>query len=103
MPTTVDKSIPEVNKLLEKQLENGITIYARDNAFSKAFRKVISKYKDIFENKGQTVNIPEDQYMEINLKSDMTLKPAKVYPANKRDRKVINQTHNKLYASKRFS
>ena len=41
--------------------------------------------------------------MEINLKSNTIPKPAKVYPAGKRDRKVINQTYNKLHVSGRFS
>ena len=97
------QAVPEVDKLLEKQLENGVTIYGRDDASARAFRKVISTYKDIFEDKGQTVDIPEDQHMEINLKPGATPKPAKVYPAGKRDREVIDKTHDKLQASGRFS
>ena len=102
-PLSANKSILEVNNLLKKQLENGITIYVRDDTSLKAFRKVINKYRDIFKDKRQIVDIPEDQYMEINLKSNAIPKPAKVYPAGKRNRKIINQTYNKLYVFRRFS
>ena len=57
-----------------------------------------NKFTDVFEDRGDTVNVPRDQWMSVVLKSDAVPDPHKVYPVGPKDREVIDEVHDQLHA-----
>lgn len=84
-----------VDPNLEHVLPNGVTVYGDDEAF-RAFSSVVTEYEDVFTDSGNTIDIPEDQWMPIPLKPNVTVKPSKVYPLGHKDREVVDATFDKL-------
>ena len=87
-----------IDPRLEHVMPNGVTVYGRSPEAAMQLSATIEDYKDLFVDKGETVDIPEDQWMPIPLKPGATSKPARVYPVGQKDRDVIDATHDKLHA-----
>ena len=87
--TTIDPN-------LEHLLPNGVTIYARNTEAARALSQVALEFEDVFIDTGNTIDIPEEQWMPIPLKSDAKAKPSKVYPLGQKDREVVDATFDKL-------
>lgn len=85
-----------IDPLLENVMANGVTIYGRPDA-AQPLVDLIQAHQDLFIDQGQTVDIPEPEWMPIPLKPGATSKPAKVYPVGHRDREVIDATFDKLH------
>ena len=43
------------------------------------------------------MNISKKEWMLIFLKSDVIIKPSRVYPVSQKNKNVINETFNKLH------
>ena len=59
---------------------------------------IIDEYQNMFIDQKITINISENQWMFINLKSNVMIKPFKIYSLDQKDRKIVNITFNKLHA-----
>ena len=89
MAVTIDPS-------LEHIMPNGVTIYGKPEA-AEPLARLLNEHQDLFIDQGQTVDIPEEEWMPIPLKPDATFKPAKVYPVGQKDKEVIDATFDKLH------
>ena len=98
-PSTCVKPVADatIDPLLEHVMPNGVTIYGKPHA-AEPLSDVIDEFSDLFVDKGETVDIPEDQWMPIPLKPNAKSKPARVYPVGQRDKDVIDDTFDKLQA-----
>lgn len=85
-----------IDPSLEYVMPNGVTIYGKPDA-AQPLADLIQAHQDLFVDQGQTVDIPEEEWMPIPLKPGATSKPAKVYPVGHRDREVIDATFDKLH------
>lgn len=116
-PSTNNESIgtlrkPSANKVLdasvtidpclEHVMPNGVTIYGKPEA-ADAFAELLDEHQDLFIDKGQTVDIPEEEWMPIPLKPGVTSKPAKVYPVGQKDKEVIDATFDKMHDQGKMS
>ena len=81
----------------EHQLPNGVTVYG-DNSSASTLANLVSSFEDVFTDTGRTVDIPEDYWMPIKLKSGAQPKASKVYPLGQKDRQVVDETFDKLHA-----
>lgn len=86
--------IPQIDPALEHVLLNGITVYGNDIS---GIASLVDSYKDVFIDAGTTVDVPEDEWMPVNLKPGAVPKPNKVYPLGAKDRAVIDATFDKLH------
>ena len=86
-----------IDPSLERVMDNGVTIYERTEQAAGVLNHILDHFQDLFIDKGETVDIPEDQWMPIPLKPDATSKPARVYPVGQKDRDVIDATFGKLH------
>ena len=97
LPPPVTSSTSAIDPKLEHVCPNGVTIYGQQEA-ADAIAALVDEYQDLFIDKGTTVDIPEEEWMPINLKPGAEAKPAKVYPLGQRDREVVDRTFDKLHA-----
>ena len=86
--TTIDPN-------LEHVLPNGVTVYG-DEIASNTLSAIVAEFGDVFTDSGNTIDLPEDQWMPIPLKAGATAKPSKVYPLGHKDREVVDATFDKL-------
>jgi hypothetical protein len=90
----------------EKRYEDGITIYGEDKA-QQQLRHAIDKFSNIWKDDGSPANIPEEDWMQIPLIEnwEKVYKPAanKVYPLGPKDRKVLDDTFDKLHEQGRMA
>lgn len=91
-PTTLT---PFESKPAEIVIDNGITIYGSSLAVDQIKNAAMSY--DIWTDRGTTVDVPEDNWMPITLKDNVIIKPAKVYPLGPQDKKIVDDTLNKLH------
>ena len=91
----------------ETKLPNGITIHGSDD--SEAVRRqaqVCNEFPSIFQDNGTFVDLPEEEWMKIDLKpgwEDQLKKGARVYPQGNEARAVIDETFDELYAKNHMS
>lgn len=95
-PPTASQATTTIDPSLENVLPNGVTVYGKPYA-AQPLADLIQAHQDLFVDQGQTVDIPEEEWMPIPLKPGATSKPAKVYPVGHRDREVIDATFDKLH------
>src|SRR5437762_11984550 len=80
----------------ESILNNGITVYGDDNT-RKQLAEVALAYPELWEDNAETVDIPEDQYLIIPLKSDSKIEAAKVYSLGLKDKAFVDKEFDKLH------
>ena len=85
-----------IDPCLEHIIPNSVTIYRKPKA-ADSLAQLLNEHQDLFQNQGQTVDIPEEEWMPIPLKPNTTSKPSKVYPVGQKDKEVIDTTFDKLY------
>ena len=85
-----------IDPQLEHAMSNGVTIYGKPEA-AEPLAQLLDEHQDLFIDQGQTVDIPEEEWMPIPLKPDATSKPARVYPVGQKDKEVIDATFDKLH------
>ena len=85
-----------IDPLLEHVMPNGVTIYGKPDA-AEPLAQLLDEHQDLFIDQGQTVDIPEEEWMPIPLKPDATSRPARVYPVGQKDKEVIDNTFGKLH------
>lgn len=85
-----------IDPYLENVMPNGVTVYGKPEA-AEPLAQLLDDYQDLFIDQGQTVDIPEEEWMPIPLKPGATSKPAKVYPVGQKDKEVIDATFDKLH------
>lgn len=100
--STIDESIssmfiPQIDTNLEHVCPNGVIVYGQPE-IAGAISALAAEYQDLFVDKGTIVDIPEQEWMPVNLKPNAVAKPAKVYPLGQRDREVVDSTFDKLHA-----
>ena len=78
----------------ETTLPNGVRIYGDITAL-KALKEVVDEF-DIWTDRGETVDIPEDQHMPIDLLPEIKYQPARIYPLSTKDREVVDAALDKL-------
>ena len=85
-----------INPALEHVMAGGITVYGK---LQDAVRiaTVAEEFPSIWIDRGQTVDIPEAEWMPIQLKEGADPKPSRVYPLGEKDRKVVDDTFHKLH------
>ena len=93
---TAITGIPQIDLALEYVCPNGVTIYGSPEA-ANPLAALVEEYQDLFVDKGTTLDIPEEEWMPINLKADAVAKPAKVYPLGHKDREVVDKTFDNLH------
>lgn len=86
-----------IDPSLENVLPNGVTVYGKPEA-AEPLARLLDEHQDLFVDQGQTVDIPEEEWMPIPIKPDAVTKPAKVYPVGQKDKQVIDDTFDKLHA-----
>ena len=91
-----------IDPTLEHVLPNGVTIYGKPSA-AEPLAQLIEEHEDLFIDQGQTVDIPENEWMPIPLKPGATSRPARVYPVGQKDREVIDATFDKLHDQGKMS
>ena len=95
---TVQQPLPAtIDPQLETVLPSGITVYGSPDVATQ-LAAVADEFPTIWNDQGTTVDIPEEQWMPINLKPDASVKPARVYPVSAKDREVIDKTFDKMHA-----
>ena len=96
-PSIISGSATRTDPLKEHPLLNGVTVYG-DHDAATALADLVSDFKDMFTDLGKTVDVPEEQWMPIRLKAGAQPKASRVYPLGQKDRQVVDETFNKLYA-----
>ena len=95
-----------VDPNLETKLPNGITIYGDDNQV-KAIKEVLCRYPRIWEDNGNLVDVPEENWLTIPLTSDWRESKfkinQKVYPLSEDARKVVDDVFDKMHAQGKMS
>lgn len=94
--TVAESTYTQIDPNLEHVMPNGITVYGTPEVASQ-IASVAEEFPEIWQDQGTTVNIPEEEWMPIPLKSDATAKPSRVYPVSQKDKDVIDETFNKMH------
>ena len=103
VPSVSSSSVSSsVDPNLERVLPSGITVYGAPDT-ADALTQVLEQYEDVFTDSGTTVDIPESDWMPINLKPGADPKPARVYPLSQKDRDVVDDTFNKMHEQGKMS
>lgn len=95
-PASATSTTVGIDPALEHVMPNGVTIYGTPDVAA-AIAAVANDYPEIWTDQGTTVDIPEEEWMPIPLKSDAAPQPSRVYPVSQRDKDVINTTFDKLH------
>lgn len=86
---------------LETRLENGITVYREADAVAK-FCATCDWYPELWKDKGATVRIPKTEHMTVPLiegwEKHMNSLSTKPYPLSSKDKKVVDDTFDKLHS-----
>ena len=84
----------------ERKMENGVTIYGDQEDYVD-FRALVEDFRDLFNDNGGVVDVPEEEWMEIPLIENWRdiYKPnqAKVYSLGTKDRQVVDKLFDKLH------
>ena len=89
-------SVPQIDPSLEHVMPTGITVYGTPEVASQ-IASVADEFPEIWKDQGATIDIPEEEWMPIPLKPNVTSKPSRVYPVSQKDRDVIDETFDKLH------
>ncbi len=95
--STPSTEVPRIDPNLEHGLFNGVTAYGTTSVVNQLDALVRTYQADVFVDSGTTVDVPEDEWMPINLKPDAKPKPGRVYPLGSRDRDVLDKTFDELH------
>ena len=96
-PVATSTATSDIDPLLESVLSNDITVYGPPANAAK-LAAVADEFPQIWGDQGTTVDVPEDEWMPINLKPEAeSLKPARVYPVGHKERAVIDVTFDKMH------
>jgi hypothetical protein len=99
-----DYSITHEDTDKKRVLGNGITVFDDGSGIADILAHELLKY-DVWRDKG-FADVPEDQWMSIPMKEEwekIVDQSGKVYSASARDRKLIDEVHDKLHAQGRMS
>ena len=97
-------AIRQPSAALETVLPNGVTIYGEPNVVAQ-LAAVVEEFADIWEDKGGSVDLPQEDWIRIPLRSDWETKITgrpKVYPLGIRDRAIVDEVFDKLQAQGRL-
>ena len=86
-------------------LPSGVTIHDSGSEAIDAFSKIVNEFPTIWKDTG-FAELPEENWMRIPLRSDWESKvsgKAKIYPLGAKDRKIVDDTFDKLHALDRMS
>lgn len=93
-------------KSMESKGAFGVTIYG-DRETAMRFDSLVREFPRLFTDDGKFANIPEVDWMPIELVSDWNASGSKlahkVYPLGVKDREVVDTTYNKLHEQSRMS
>jgi hypothetical protein len=92
-----------LTRQLEVWADNGVRIYARNPAFAKRLKKLVSDFPAVWFNKG-LVNIPEAEMMRFPLVEgwqNQTI-AQRQYPLSTRDREVLDHLFGELHDQDRM-
>ena len=83
---------------METTLTNGITVYGTPGVRAQ-LTNVVMRFPSLWEDKGTTVDVPEDEFMTIPLVEGWENEPmsTKMYPLGAPDRKVVDEAFDKLH------
>ncbi len=90
-------SAEEMNEKSEQNFFFEITVYENDVERQK-FDKIINEFSDIWKD-ARFINVSKEQWMRLSLKKDWQNKmisKIKIYSSNTKNRKIINDTFNRL-------
>ena len=93
---SVATGISQIDSALKHICFNGVTVYDSSKTVN-FIAALIKEYQNLFVDKDTTINISKKKWMFINLKSGAVAKSAKIYPLDYKNRKVVNQTFDKLH------
>ena len=85
-----------IDPLLKTQLFNDITVYGSSEIAAR-LTVVAKEFLTIWNDQGITVDISKNQWMLIDLKSDVSIKSAKIYSVGFKKRKVIDNIFDKMH------
>ena len=89
---------------LETQMPNGVTIYGKPDVVPE-LAAVVAEFSEIWNDKGGSVDLPQEDWMRIPLHADweskITGKP-KVYPLGIKDRAIVDEVFDKLQTQGRL-
>lgn len=86
---------------IETILPNGITIYGTPEA-TESIRRVTDQYPTLWTDDGQTIDVPPERWMPIDLKPDAKVSAARVYPLGPKEKALVDQEFDKLHAQGRM-
>ena len=89
-------TMPFIDPKLEHTMTNGITVYGSHEVTFK-IASVMNEFPEIWTDQGTTVNISESKWMPIPLKSNSSSKSARMYLVSEKNRKVIDETFDKMH------
>lgn len=97
-------SVPSVaiDPNLEHVLPNGATVYGSPTAANR-LAEVIDQYQDVFVDSGTTVDLPEQEWMPINLKPGAEVKPSRVYPLSQKDKDEVDKVFDQMQTQGKMS
>ena len=75
---------------------NEVIIYNQSIAVA-IIHFIVDEYQNLFIDQKTTIDISKNQWMFINLKSDVTIKSFKIYSLDQKDKKIVDITFDKLH------
>lgn len=104
MRDTLVTAALQIDQSNEHRLPNEITLYGEDVGTVKKLKQVVDEFPRLWQDNGNVVDIPEEEWMEIPLVDDWRerYKPgqARVYSVGHVDREIINKAFDKLQMQK---
>ena len=105
MPFTASLSSSTANHP-EVQLENGVTVYGETEAV-RQLTGLVEEFQDVWEDKGDLVDIPETEWMDIPLVENWQelykAGQARVYPVARPDRELIDKEFDQMQEQGKLS
>ena len=90
----------------ETQLPNGITIYGKEE-YVEIMRKIAEENPRIWEDTGDTIDLPEDEWLQVPITTDWQSSSAKlghkVYPLTPEARKLVDEKFNHMHTQGKMS
>ena len=91
--------------VLERKLDNGITIYGSPDT-SAQIEAVVHDHSGLWKDRSNVVDIPKTKWMDISLLDDWQEKykpgQAWVYPLGANDRAIVDKAFDKLHEQDRM-
>jgi hypothetical protein len=101
-PPSYGSSDPTTEASMETMMPNGITIYGDGSAYNR-LSTVAEEYQKIFRDSGGTVDLPEEQWMQIPTLPGAKPDASRVYPLSPEDKKVVNKEFDRLHTEEKMS